>query len=417
MTETELKSSIEKIFEDLVPRVYQVLEVFNHYYGEDLVHLDMETNSDIISNVVLNIRAESTYSLSFNPELRRLIQNSVPRNAYLKDFPSEITSHRGFSDLISTLISEKIPIYIYVLWPEVTIRNESNRSHIIRELYARVRLDIDGTLKGYLGFCRGLCTEVELRQNYTHSHVSGLAREARNAFELSVCTGSGPINQTMSYLGRDFDLDRWAMFCYELDKYTQVESLNGGPYNRMEGMSGNGRTSTNPTKCTFDLPIKKPFETNNPDFNHVKFHLDKFFSDYVIENPPLLKYEDGQYKLAIPYVDMSVRLSNAFIQYINQHNQTDPNQVSMSDLINSTVMFQGNIQNGRIMSIGRSNGTSHLSGLGTRLFDFKGHPVTLRLHGEIIQSNNYSLFLSHQVMNYLIGTMLLYINTQYAANT
>ena len=76
-----------------------------------------------------------------------------------------------------------------------------------------------------------------------HSHISSIPFGNFTFFQ-SPCTGSGPINNTICSLSRDFDANLWRLFCLELSKYVEVESIAGTPYHRLEGLTRGGGTNT-----------------------------------------------------------------------------------------------------------------------------------------------------------------------------
>lgn len=124
---------------------------------------------------------------------------------------------------------------IIIYYPSVIITNEHNKSHEIKELYTKVKVHNNGSLNGTFSFVRAEFTLEEWNSDYLHSHVSGINKSLPSNFKSS-CLGSGPIRNTCLSLNDSFDEDIWKLFIFELDRYIQTESLEGGPYRRLENI-------------------------------------------------------------------------------------------------------------------------------------------------------------------------------------
>jgi len=126
---------------------------------------------------------------------------------------------------------------IVVYFPEVRVTNEYGSHVDIKDLYAYIKVKNNGSFSG-TGFqlVRTTFPRSQFNVGYTHSHVS----VAGMGHWSSCCTGEGPINDTMRFLMRGFNEFNWMLFCRELDEYTKVESLEGGPYIRMSAIESQG---------------------------------------------------------------------------------------------------------------------------------------------------------------------------------
>lgn len=189
---------------------------------------------------------------------------------------------------------------IIVYFPEVTVTNEKHQSVKIYDLFAKVPIRGDG-VHLYDKFClmRSTYTHAQAVSGYTHSHIS---RSTPPGNWGSPCLGTGPINSTIYTLERiseSFEEIKpfWELFCRELDEYTQVESLSGGPYIRMEnitaGTSEYGKRTKNYLKlygCNYEYPGDKTVELVR---ELLKSGLLKF------------NFIDGQIQLAMSDIDFT----------------------------------------------------------------------------------------------------------------
>ena len=189
---------------------------------------------------------------------------------------------------------------IIVYFPEVTVTNEKHQSVKIYDLFAKVPIREDGVhLYHKFDLMRSTYTHAQAISGYIHSHIS---RTTSLGDWGSPCLGTGPINSTIYTLERiseSFEEIKpfWELFCRELDEYTQVESLAGGPYIKMEnitnGASEYGKRTRNYLElcgCNYESPGNKTVEL-------VKELLES----------GLLKFNfiDGQIQLAMSDIDFT----------------------------------------------------------------------------------------------------------------
>ena len=137
---------------------------------------------------------------------------------------------------------------IIVYFPEVTVTNEKHQAVKIYDLFAKVPIREDGVhLYDKFYLMRSTYTHAQAISGYTHSHIP----RSTSLGDWGIpCLGTGPINSTiytLEHISESFEEIKpfWELFCRELDEYTQVESLSGGPYIRMETIgTGNSTDSS-----------------------------------------------------------------------------------------------------------------------------------------------------------------------------
>lgn len=158
---------------------------------------------------------------------------------------------------------EGIKVVIY--FPQITIKNSLHHRHVIKDLYVVTRFNNEGKYAGEYSYYRATFSTAELRKNYIHSHVNCNVRShfaLRNkslvylgqdyppaSLRISlpggtgVCLGSGPIASTMDMLRGKFPKDKTSLYrlflttyCVEIDRNVRWESVEGGPYQRMDGL-------------------------------------------------------------------------------------------------------------------------------------------------------------------------------------
>ena len=187
----------------------------------------------------------------------------------------------------------------YVKYPIINISNSKGMTHIIRDFYLKLEFTPNGYLqKDCLEGTRGILTQAEKQSNYAHSHLSTTATTGHWG---GFCWGRGPIGIDAYELQiKGFDEIKFEMLMYAFSTYLEWESLEGGPYVRIENVKRRrGISSIN------DYYSANYFEQFISKYDKVNFtitsspakvtidHLDPDFIDQII---PLLNDEHLVYK-------------------------------------------------------------------------------------------------------------------------
>lgn len=286
---------LKELYDKSVELLNKELEIFKDYYGEDRVDL-----------IIPNIKVfESNYN------------NSIV-------FPDNYT----IEEILFNINSENNP-YILVYFPEVTITNEYKESHNIKDLYVKINLLYNGSFKGNTFYMlRTTYTYSEYIKRYIHSHAKKLFKV--NSFS-ECCLGTGPLSNTINSLNKlNYNLDLCKLFCYELDKYTKVESIKGIPYIKLQSLS----TAYSNNRCTLSSFFS--FKLKDEEF--------KFFVDFIMEilHKKIIKFTYIQNKILIADYDVNfiLTISNAYIEYCKHHSEFNSN--NMNDSIMSQYVIKDN---------------------------------------------------------------------------
>lgn len=162
----------------------------------------------------------------------------------------------GISTLVQTFVDyygeDRVDIdseRLIIHFPHVVITNNKQHKHIIKDLYAFLSLD-----RYQLYLTRATVSVDEFDQGYIHSHVNvynkRLSLTDSNHRLLTgsrVCTGGGtPLDLLLRGIESDDNLSS-IPYCLQLAQAIDVmvhwESLDGGPYIRMETLSKYSTTS------------------------------------------------------------------------------------------------------------------------------------------------------------------------------
>ena len=340
------------------------------------------------------------------------------------NLPSELkskTKEEHYDYILSTVTSENIltvlgrvtwdrfydflsqfQYQIVVHFPEVTITNENNKSIVIKDLYAKVCINGLGNLCSGPLFNRATYPYVQLVRGYMHSHINGIVTDDHFT---SSCLGSGPINRTINSLRMECEEGLWKLYCIELEKYVHVESLQGGPYHRLENVTG-----SNTSKVSPEIRMCTSFPINN-DAGLREFLIN--FTSILSNSPELkwvTKYNLG-YSLGMSLSEFILVASKIFINYYNTEllkNNIDLPQNYLFDVnILSNYIFEDDTLAELFSNDTLSSSRASLQG--RELFIFKDKPVIFNILPKNYDPDHTNLILlSQNLCNYL-ATQLTYI--------
>jgi hypothetical protein len=241
-----------------------------------------------------------------------------------------------------------------------------------------------------------------------HSHIINVPTSDFTQFQ-SPCTGSGPINSTISTLNRDYDVDMWNMFCLELSKYVTVESIAGRPYNYLEKLGTNN----------MDEGIDKFYTYLSPSYcfnSNFKYDSLKEFVRYFVNSKKLkFNYVNGSYSIGMSLTEFIVAISNEFIKWYNNQFNEGKLTVEFADLKRMGIIKECIIDNGKIyFARNRNDANTYARYIGKRVCMFKGREITINITDIAeVRNENKSIILNIQTALYILTTILKVLNYRY----
>lgn len=409
-----IEEKIEESYNSLMDKPLRVLGIFNDFFGEDKVDMQGYWSLDKFKSW-MNIEPLSTYIPSSG--IVRMNSNdwSMYKACAITDLP-ENQVEKVVNALTNTTVKEKIGyikfngIFILVHFPHVRVTNEHDRFVDINHLWAKMRVMYNGTLNGGFTLNRSEYTLLHFRSGYMHSHVSSIPINDFTQFQ-NPCTGSGPINGTISVLNRDYDEDMWNMFCLELSKYVTVESVAGTPYHYLERLGTDGMEAGMDrfTTCLFPNHYRGAI-------THDKF---KEFVRYFINSKKLkFNYVNGSYSIGMSFIEFIVLISNEFIKWYNDQFNKEELTAKFADLKRQDILRECIIDNGKIYyDRGRNNVNNYAQYIGKKVCVFKGREVTVDITDVAeVRNENKSIILDIQTALYILTTILKVLNYRYGRN-
>ena len=406
-----IEEKIEELYNSLMDKPLRVLSIFNDFFGEDKVDMQGYWSLDKFKSW-MNIEPLSTYIL--NGDIVGMSSNdwSMYKACAITDLPGDHIE-KVVNVLTDTTVKEKIGdarfngIFILVHFPHVRVTNEHDRFVDINHLWAKVRIMYNGTLSGEFTLNRSEYTMLHISSGYLHSHISGIPTSDFAHFQHP-CTGSGPINGTISALNRDYDEDMWNMFCLELSKYVTVESIAGRPYRYLEKLGTDNMEMGVDRFITYLSPSYYGDVLSSDE-------LKEFVKDFINLKKLKFNYVNNSYSIGMSFIEFIVLISNEFIKWYNDQFNKKKLTTRFTELKRKGILKECIIDNGKIYyDRGRNNVDNCAQYIGKKVCVFKGREITVNITDiEEVRNENKSIILDTQTALYILTIILKVLNYRY----
>lgn len=319
----------------------------------------------------------------------------------------------------NSITSFSSEIFLLVWFPEVTVTNENDRSVDIQDLYMKVPIVADGSMGGSPTMNRATYPLDQFLSDYLHSHCPGINKSNPTSF-MRICTGSGPIQNTIGNLNGEFDEDLWQLFCSELEDFVHVESLSGGPYRRMEKIGITDRMREVPMRFPYviagDLNYNRFVNFISTEVENRTYNLIADFTRYLLKKGGLpMEFANGNYSVGMSYIDCTIYLSNKFIEWYNREDNPYRRILSPESLATYGILRKHLIKEGKLYVPSTANDEMEVRQYeGNRICTFKGTPVLRHI---FIRGNssedNLPLFLCENIVKNIVGAIVKVVNYRY----
>ena len=272
--EDAVKTAATAVYDQIIANQQKVVDIFVGFFGEDRVDYEKPNFFSV----------------------ERFVRERYP-----------ISTGRAVTDMVD--YSEGAGS-ILVYFPKVTVTNEYNDSIEITELFVRTRVTTTGSIYDQFEMTRGEYTSAQWRAGYLHSHCSHIPEDG---YFSNCCLGTGPIKHTIALLSREFDEDRWNLYCFELSEYVKVESLAGVPFNSMWNVVNNIYSPRL-------IPLK--YNLMRWQTRHRDTTITEFWKYYIYNYPLPLNFCNGNYSLAVPPATFFKDITEKYIDWLHLDKST-----------------------------------------------------------------------------------------------
>ena len=418
MSEENIKrfnESVHSLYNAIMDKPLQVLGIFNDFFGVDKVDMQCVWSEDELRSW-LEVEPIGSYLYIGSSDILLFSDWDKYSTMSIMDLPqkefewaiSSLPSCRSTINKIANSNFNNISILVH--FPHVRVTNEHDKYVDINHLWAKIKITSDGTMNGIFALNRSEYQAVHFISEYMHSHISHIPKDNLARFQHP-CTGSGPINDTMSSLHREFNSDLWQLFCLELSKYVTVESIAGVPYKYLEKID------------TYDLSAGiSSFTVYNLlggwDYSITGYDKLKEFVKYFVQGNHLkFNYVNGSYSIGMSFVEFIVLISNEFIKWYNEQFNDKKMTYTLEDLKRYHIVRECIINNGKIY-YNSNRGTNNLTSyIGKRICTFKGKEITLNIVDIPEVNQNKSIILDPQTALFILNQILKVLNYRYGRKT
>lgn len=411
-----IEEKIEELYNSLMEKPLRVLSIFNDFFGEDKVDMQGYWSLDKFKSW-MNTGPLSTYIPDGNIVGMNMNDWSIYKTWSITDLPGDQVE-KVVNVLTNTTVKERIGnvkfngIFILVHFPHVRITNEHDRFVDINHLWAKVKVSYNGTLNGGFTLNRSEYTLLHIRSHYMHSHISSIPTGDFTQFQ-NPCTGSGPINGTISALNRDYDEDMWNMFCLELSKYVTVESIAGTPYNYLERLGVRNMEAGIDRFVTY---LQPHYYGNTLSTDKLRDFVRHFINTKKLK----FNYVNGSYSIGMSLPEYIILISNEFISWYNDLFNKGEVTNTFDNLKTRELLRECIVDNGKIYyGTGRINMDNYLGYIGKKVCMFKGKEITISITDIAKVGNenkNKSIILNIQTALYILNIILKVLNYRYGRN-
>lgn len=303
-------------------------------------------------------------------------------------------------DTIIDIINYKSSdLFVLIHFPIITVTNEFGKSIDIYNVYIKVVLRISGA---YRRFCiaKSTFTKEQVISKYIHSHCPS---KDDNTIFYNMCLGTGSFFKFIT----DFSLshyneNKWRLFCAFLKQYLEVESLQGGPYIRLEsvGISQN-------YVCTIEDYVKSHYcyayelQALNDSNITVNIPINHFIQYVANRNVLSYNYIINHYELAYTFTEFALKISDLFLDFINEKGLKPKKNIFINVFYNNESLYMN------------SEITIPDNFEGKYLFTFKNK----KIYTEILHNRQFNVIPMKIILIEYIATiyrnLMLYVNKYY----
>lgn len=418
MSEENIKrfnESVHSLYNAIMDKPLQVLGIFNDFFGVDKVDMQCVWSEDELRSWLevepigsyLYIDSSDILLFSDWDKYSTMSITDLPQ----KEFEWAISSLPSCRSTINKIANSNFNnISILVHFPHVRVTNEHDKYVDINHLWAKIKITSDGTMNGFFALNRSEYQAVHFISEYMHSHISHIPKDNLAKFQHP-CTGSGPINDTMSSLHREFNSDLWQLFCLELSKYVTVESIAGRPYNYLENIGAYGPNAGISSFTVYNHLGGWDYSTTGCD------KLKEFVKYFVQGNHLKFNYVNGSYSIGMSFVEFIVLISNEFIKWYNEQFNDKKMIYTLEDLKRYRIVRECIINNGKIYYNSNREINNLTSYIGKRICTFKGKEITLNIVDISEVNHNKSIILDPQTALFILNQILKVLNYRYGRKT
>lgn len=414
---------IDQAFDTLYERVMEmpnkVLDIFNNFFGEERVDMQGFPSRAKLRYSVLGMTVGTLFAEAGMRD--KLPIKGADQDEELVDVIDLLPEEESIAAIVEALLSLRFAEYckkgkngfILVHFPRTVVTNEHDKSTVVNHIYVKVPIAASGAENGLFTMNRSEYTVAEMYSNYMHSHASSIPYGEFRHF-THCCLGSGPLKNTQTSLSVGFDEDRWNIFCLELSKYVEVESIAGIPYHYLERISFNTSKMVNLDRLSNHHEL---YFIGGSNSSALRQTLLDFLNYYLDNNNLTFSFRNGVYSIGMSFTDYLIHISNSFIEWVNKQPSLEPLRGTFSQVIEDYSIRGGEVYQ-KSTDVDRYL-QNYREYIGQEVCTFKGKPVTISITdiNKIEDTNSNNAKLLHPLLaSTLLNRILTTLNYRYGRN-
>lgn len=372
---TEFDLELEDIYNQIVYYPNKIYEIFCDFYGEEYVDLQ-------------NVYDKNALISTLDSEYYDIERLKIDKEHIIRNYKQ---SHLEYP-------------YILVWFPKLKITNEYDESVEVEDFWAKINITYTGKMHYNFLLNRSTYLKSHIVSDYMHSHVAGINSEL---YFRDCCLGTGPIKNTCHSLNMDYDESLWQLFCFELSKYVQTESIAGVPYRKMANIKSvnyNNKVTKFSYVSNYEFPLSED----------IKEILLLFTKSFLQEEKLKFNYFNDSYGLRMPFLEYMLTISNCFIEWYNDYIKQGNTNITPKDLYARGIINKVKIADNSIYTIKYKSDTLSLldNKVGNAMFIFKGKTVTLKIIDDSTEMD-YTTTLNISIATAILNSVLKTLNYNY----
>lgn len=155
------------------------------------------------------------------------------KNIFIEDIIRISTGVFGEDRVDSVKRTSYLDIIIH--FPEILLKSSTTnhkKEHLIKDVFLKFIFNTNIQKFINTSFLRSTFTYAEIKASYAHSHVSG----GINEWVTAICQGNTELAKTKNLLLAQHDNQIYEDFLYLYNNWISWESIEGGPYRKIENI-------------------------------------------------------------------------------------------------------------------------------------------------------------------------------------
>lgn len=394
-------------------------EVFKDYYGEDRVDLQIFSVDDFIkclefedifkyipSSILVRCKTDKTELANIRSStLNKLTTQQLE---ILKDAIDDKGAPL-VTKIINFMRDEGYNYRIAVYYPKIRVTNEKDNFIDITEAYVYINMSLCADIATYISMQRAEYTVPQLASRYMHSHAVRILDDVSTTSNM--CLGYGPIGNTIISITKSADEDLIKLFCFELDKYLSVESIEGGPYVYISDVRNNNGEIMKRQSSYLEFSAYNGIEENDIED----------FTRYVCGKGGLkFSFNNGSYSIGMNHGELVATMTNYFIDFCRECRR-DSDKFPLERLLFRGALEYGYINEDTVCTTSKGTITRlrdilSIKDKQVKITTFKGKDIYLNVIDDTEYLKGYVPILKYTIIVEVVYKILALINYGYGRN-